>query len=357
MQKGLAECIYAENFSVDKEDLDFKIKLYHFNRLLCQNEQSESNMLHVFLNFGFGERLTNDKMAIVAKEYMEGMGFGGQPYLVYRHHDTHHIHAHIVSTFIRSNGKRIGIPLADFYRSKKLTYQIEHDYSLLLSDPASREEKLRQTPLQKIKYGEGPLLMAMSKVLEAVLPVYKFTNLSELNAVLRLYDMEASRGREGSRIWNNRGLIFRPVIERGRDESLYIKASVFKGRPTLANLEKKFALNETLRQPHRSRLTTAIDWALYKKSLDITTFRMTLQKESITTVLQKDKTGQLMKIWYVDRHTNSVFEGAALGNRYSAEGIRQRCVPDEAYRQQLELKQQQELVQRHRLRLNQLDSL
>jgi hypothetical protein len=343
VERGVARCVYADNFIKDRADLTLRDKLYHFERLTSLNEQSQQNILHILVQFGFGERMDNDKLANITKEYMEGIGFGKQPYLVYRHDDTRHLHAHIVSTFIRPNGKREGLLLEDYYHSRELTRQLEQKYSLSLSDRATRERIQNELPLQKIKYGEKPLLMSMSKVLEAVVPDYAFTSLSEFNAILRCYNMEASRGKEGSPTWRNSGLIYRPIIESGPDESLYIKASVFKCRPTLKNLEKKFALNEALRQPRRSRLTVAIDWTLGNKTLDLTAFRTALQKDGVSSVLQKDESGRLQNIFYVDWRTKSVFEGAALGSRYSAAGIQERCISEEVYRQQQELKKQREL--------------
>ena len=346
VERGVATCIYADNFIKERADLTLRDKLYHFERLTCLNDQSEKNILHILVQFGFGERIDNDKLANVTREYMEGIGFGKQPYLVYRHDDTRHLHAHIVSTFIRSSGERMGLSRDDYYKSRELTRQLEKQYSLSLSDPATRERLQKELPLQKIKYGEKPLLMSMSKVLETDVPDYAFTSLSEFNAILRCYNMEASRGKEDSPTWKNKGLIYRPIIESGPDDSLYIKASVFKCKPTLKNLERKFELDEALRQPRRSRLTTAIDWTLCKTSLDLGAFRTALQREGVGSVLQKDESGRLQNIFYVDWRTKSVFDGASLGNRYSAVGIQERCVSEEIYHQQRELKRERELQQR-----------
>jgi uncharacterized protein YijF (DUF1287 family) len=38
---------------------------------------------------------------------MEKIGFGEQPYLIYKHEDAGHPHIHIVSTTIKADGSRI----------------------------------------------------------------------------------------------------------------------------------------------------------------------------------------------------------------------------------------------------------
>ena len=116
-----------------------------------------------------------------------------------------------------------------------------------------------------------------------------------------------------------------------------IKASSFLLKPTLANLEKRFALNQSHRQLHRLRFPIAIDDTLLRQSLDLSAFRAALQRERITTVMQKGKGGQPLNIWYIDQQTHCIFDGAALGGRYTIQAIQQRCVSEQAYK---ELEQQ-----------------
>lgn len=343
VEKGIAECIRAENFVKQLGDLGYKDKLYNFQRLMNQNEMAEKKTLHIFLNFGFGEKIANDKLSALTQQYMEGMGWDRQPYLLYRHDDTHHLHTHVVSTSIRDKGERIKIPLRDYYRSRELTHQLERQYGLSLSAP--------EFPLQKVQYGQMPLLQAMSKVLEAVLPVYKFTSLPELNAILRMYNMEATRGHPRSFTWKKGGLLYQPLGKDGKPEGAYIKASVFERRPTLRNLEMQFAANQPLRQHHLSRLTTSIDGIFIHQVPDLMAFRIALQRDRISTIVQKDRSGQPQNIWYVDQVTHCAFDGAALGGRYTMAALQKRCISEHAHKQQ----EQQRLLQRQQQRGRDLD--
>ncbi|MEI9911585.1 MAG: relaxase/mobilization nuclease domain-containing protein [Bacteroidota bacterium] len=80
-----------------------------FEKFTSLNERTTTNTLHVSLNFDSPEILDNEKLVVIAKTYMERIGFGEQPYLVYRHHDAGHPHIHIVSTNIRRDGSRISM--------------------------------------------------------------------------------------------------------------------------------------------------------------------------------------------------------------------------------------------------------
>ncbi|MFT3949948.1 MAG: relaxase/mobilization nuclease domain-containing protein [Agriterribacter sp.] len=61
------------------------------------------------LNFHPSEkdRLNKEFFIHLADEYMNKVGFGGQPYLVYQHKDAGHPHVHVLSTLIKGDGKRI----------------------------------------------------------------------------------------------------------------------------------------------------------------------------------------------------------------------------------------------------------
>ncbi|HEY4061132.1 MAG TPA: relaxase/mobilization nuclease domain-containing protein [Puia sp.] len=346
--KHKSEFLSADNFIKDGVDLSEEEKYYHFHRLIYRNPRVEKGIVHFALVFHPAERLPNPTLSLLAQDYVQEMGFGEQPYLVYRHNDTNQPHVHVVTTNVKNDGKQIRLTKKDYHRSRQVTRRLEKAYSLRSSDLDEQLEALRQYPLQKVKFGETLLLPIMTRILEAVVPVYRYSSLGELNAVLRLYNLQASRGKEESQTYKKRGLIYLPLKENGQPEGPYLKASCFRSRPTLKKLEQLFIVNQSLREPHRSRLTAAIDWILFKRSLDLTAFRTALMKEQITTVLQKDKAGQLQNIWYIDQQTKSVFEGTALGNRYSAAGIRQRCVSEEIYRQQQS--QQQTQQQRYRQR-------
>jgi hypothetical protein len=352
VRRGRAECLYAANFIKEANELSYRDKLYHFERLMSRNELAVKKVIHTFLRFGVADRLSNETIIDIAKDYARAMGFDHQPWLLYLHRDTLHPHVHIVSTSIQQDGIRIPLTLDDLKLSRKVTHRLERKYSLDTRDYKHVLREGTRKALKPIQYGEQSLYPAMEKVLAAIVPAYKYTDLAEFNALLRPYHIEATRGREQSLTYQHGGLLFFPLSEDGRRQGAYIKASAFESRPTLQNLEQKFKLNQSLREQDRVRFTTAIDWAFYKKSPDLQAFREALGRQRINTVLQRDKTGELKEIFYVDHEAKIVFDGKALGTRYTAEGINQRCVSETVYREQQQLLlNQQRLQERPRLRM------
>lgn len=90
VRQNEAEILWAHNFLKDADKLNFHDKTQWFEKLTLLNERTTTNTLHVSLNFYSSEKLDNDKLVEIAKVYMEKIGFGEQPYLVYRHYDAGH---------------------------------------------------------------------------------------------------------------------------------------------------------------------------------------------------------------------------------------------------------------------------
>jgi len=51
--------------------------------------------------------LTDDQLSEIAQVYMEKLGYGNQPFIVYKHVDIDSHHLHIVSIRVDKNGKKL----------------------------------------------------------------------------------------------------------------------------------------------------------------------------------------------------------------------------------------------------------
>jgi hypothetical protein len=108
VKEGLAECIGAENFPLNGDEMSHKIKLGYLLKRMELRDSVKRNSVHISLNFDPSEtHLSTEKLKDIAGVYMQKLGFGEQPYLVYQHHDAGHPHIHKVTTNLQSNGDRI----------------------------------------------------------------------------------------------------------------------------------------------------------------------------------------------------------------------------------------------------------
>ena len=74
--------------------MDISRAMQDFSRYLSPHVRTEKPVMHVSLNPHPDDRLTDMELENIAREYMERMGFGEQPYIIYKHEDIdrHHLH-------------------------------------------------------------------------------------------------------------------------------------------------------------------------------------------------------------------------------------------------------------------------
>jgi relaxase-like protein len=327
MKQGKAECIHAGNYLKDADQMTFYQKMERFEKLIELNKRATTNTIHISLNFDPSEKLDKEKLIAIANDYMEKIGFGKQPYLVYIHYDAGHPHIHILSTSIKPDGKRISMHNIGRNQSEAARKDLEKKYGLVKAEGRELKKSMTVNPVnvQKVIYGKSETKRSITNVLDAVIDKYKYTSLAELNAILKQYNVVADMGKEGSRIYKNKGLTFRMLDENGNKVGVPIKASSIYSQPTLKNLEKKFEENKLKRQPDIKQLKNAIDWVMVKPPKSIDEFVKALQKEKIAVVLRRSENGKVYGLTYIDYRTKSVFNGSDLGKEYSAKAIVEKC--------------------------------
>lgn len=327
VKEGIAELISA-NYPIDPDKLSFPVKLNILLRQAALNENVTRNSVHISLNFDPSEAPSKELLSEIADQYMEKIGFGEQPYLVYQHFDAGHPHIHIVSVKVRADGSRVDTQNIGRNQSEKARKELEEIYGLKKAEGSrlSGAYELKPVNVQKALYGKSGTKRAITNVLDAVLNEYKYTSLHELNAILKLYNVLADRGSEESKIYQNHGLTYRILDSEGNKVGVPIKASDFYSKPTLNNLEQRFKSNDQARQPHKGRVKNMVDMAFIRQpGMDIKGLVALLEKEGITVVLRQNDDGIIYGMTYVDHRTKCVFNGSALGKKYSAKGILERC--------------------------------
>ena len=328
VQNGTARCLQAANYLNEPKDLNFYQKLNGFENLNSLNKRATTNTLHVSLNFDPSEKLPDSKLIELANVYMEKIGFGEQPFLVYKHEDAGHPHIHIVSTAIKANGSRINTHNIGRNQSQKARKEIEKQYGLI---KAERQQKLikpgiKPVNVEKAIYGKSETKRSISNVVGDIFNHYKFTSLPEYNAALKQFNVIADRGKEDGRIYKNRGLLYRILDADGNKIGVPIKASSIGCKPILDNLEKKFVVNNPLRESLKQRTKNAIDERLELAPGSMKSLVADLEQKQIYTVLRQNAEGRLYGITFVDNQNKCVFNGSDLGKSYSATALQSRLI-------------------------------
>lgn len=330
-EKYRATLIHTQGFAKDLDKLGFTDKLRHFEKQIELNPKIKTNTLHISLNFDPSERFDKDRLCQIADTYMQKIGFGDQPYLVYQHNDAGHPHIHLVTTNVKNDGSYIKLHNIGRNQSEKARLEIEKEFKLIAAQREQLKRVLSIKPVsaQKVQYGRSETKRAMTNVLDAVLEKYKYTSLPELNAVLKQYNMMADRGSKESRLYKNSGLVYKVLNEQGEKVGVPIKASDFYNEPTLQFLEERFKKNKALRQPHKLRIKNAIELTFAKKPrCSLSQLTAALRKERIQLVVRMNDNGVVYGMTYVDHQAKCVFNGSDIDKQYSASQLLKRLGPE-----------------------------
>ncbi|ATP55539.1 relaxase [Pedobacter ginsengisoli] len=321
---GEACLILSSGFAVDIDQLNFNQKLQRFQHLTELKPNVKTNAVHISLNFHSSEKLDNLKLQQIANRYMESIGFGDQPFLVYRHDDAAHQHLHITTTNITANGVRIDLHDIGKRLSELARKEIEIEYGLVKAESkqAKQEAGIKPADLEKAYYGTLPTKRAISNVVTAVTRDYKFTSLAEYNAILKCFNVVAFRGAEHTAMFEKKGLMFSMLDKKGNQVGVPIKSSAFYSKPTLRNLEKKFEANVEKRKGFKDDLKVRIDKIIGNRAgISKKAFEEGAKELGIEVSYRENAAGPIFGITFVDHINKVVFNGSDLGKAHSAKAI------------------------------------
>ena len=323
VEAGTGILIAAEGFLLEKELLSFDQKLKYLRWQLAQNQRAKRTLLHMFLHFDPRDKLDSDKLSKIAKSYMEGIGFGDQPYLVYQHMDARHSHCHIVSITIKKNGERI--ETYDLQRNKAVLVAKELEKAYGLKEGVGQPEIVippgELLIMNRAKYRDAPSLFVLSHIAKEVTELYKFRTLAELNAVLNQFGVYVSGGRKGSFLNEVKGLIYGFLNKDNKDEGKPIKASDLYSKPILKKLEPLFIQNRVAARHLMVGIKRFLDRALYDSN-NLSEMATTLKRFGIRILLRKTRKGRIHGVTYIDNNAKCVFTARDLGREFGLKALK-----------------------------------
>ena len=153
--------------------------------LIPEKCRTKNMVFHCSLNPHPDEKLSDETLTQIAKEYMEALGYGKQPYIVFKHSDIAREHIHIVSLRVDSKGRKMNDKF-EKRRSKKITDALEKRFGLIPSSKVS-EKTVTETP--KVDTTKRNIKEQVASVVRTILRHYRFCSLGELNAILSAYNL------------------------------------------------------------------------------------------------------------------------------------------------------------------------
>lgn len=275
--------------------------------------RTERPMVHISLNPHPDDRLTDAEFTELAREYMEKMGFGDMPYMVYKHSDIARHHIHIVALRVKTDGTCIS-DKNNFYLSKDICRELEKKYNLRSSE---RQKITPDMPIVKLD-PNGDLKRQVANIVKMVGMRWKFQTLGEFNATLSLYNVkcEAADGRVNGREYH--GLVYFALDDNGNTIAQPLKASRLGKFASRTGIDNRFerAKDKIDIRPTKRMATDAMVAANGKDD-----FIAKLKEKNIDIILRYTSAGRIYGATFIDHNTMTVLNGSRLGREFSANAL------------------------------------
>ncbi len=287
-----------------------------FEPYLSANIKTEKTVRHISLNPDPADKVSDEQFTEMAQEYMERMGYGNQPYIVFKHTDIDRTHIHIVSTCVGIDGKKIPDDY-DHPRSMSICRDLETKYNL--HKATEQEQKQGNKVFKPVDYQRGDIKSQIASVVRHLPKYYSFSTMGSYNALLSLFNITAEevKGERNGQLVN--GLVYVALDENGNKVSNTFKASLFGKDAGVTQLQKHFEQsNEKMKTiPARSVLKNTIELAIHTTNNE-TEFKKHLTEQGINTVVRRNSEGRIYGITFIDYESHTVWNGSQLERNLSA---------------------------------------
>ena len=222
VEKGEASILLAAELYQSKDGrYTMEDVIADMEALIPKKCRTKKAVFHCSLNPHPDEKLSDELLVQIAKEYMEALGYGKQPYIVFKHNDIAREHIHIVSLRVDGRGQKINDRF-EKRRSKKITDALETRFGLIPSSKVT-DKAMKETP--KVDIGKGNIKEQVASVVRTVLKHYRFCSLGELNAILSAYNLAVEEVKTEFRGKKYDGLVYVPTDDKGNKAGTPIHAS------------------------------------------------------------------------------------------------------------------------------------
>lgn len=315
VEKGEASILLAaELYQNSDGNYTMEDVLADMEALMPKVCRTKKTVFHCSLNPHPDEKLSDETLTQIAKEYMEALGYGNQPYIVFKHNDIAREHIHIVSLRVDSRGQKINDKF-EKRRSKQITDALERKFGLIPSSKVT-DKAMKETP--KVDIDRGNIKEQVASTLRMVLEHYKFCSLGELNAILSKYNLAIEEVKTEFRGKKYDGLVYVPTDDKGGKISTPINASDIGrgvGYTAVQNRMQKSKQNVKLLIPtvRNKVLQTMRTSPNTEKEL-----RQRLEEQGLRVVIRKNESGRIYGITFIDDEVGIALNGSRLGKGYAA---------------------------------------
>ena len=315
VEKGEASILLAQGLYQNKEGTYTMAEVFpDMQALIPEKCRTKKMVFHCSLNPHPDEKLSDEQLVQIAKEYMEALGYGKHPYIVFKHNDIAREHIHIVSLRVDSRGRKINDKF-EKRRSKKITDALERKFGLIPSSKVT-DKAMKETP--KIDTNKGNIKEQVVNVVCMVLKHYCFCSLGELNAVLSKYNLAVEEVKTEFRGKKYDGLVYVPTDDKGGKISTPINASDIGHGVGYTAVQNRMQKSKQAIKPLISIIRYKVLQTMRTSPNTEKELRQRLEEQGLRVAIRKNDNGRIYGITFIDDEQGIAFNGSRLGKGYAA---------------------------------------
>ena len=315
VEKEEASILFAQNLYQNKEGTYTMAEVFaDMESLIPEKCRTKKMVFHCSLNPHPDEKLSDEILAQIAKEYMEALGYGKQPYIVFKHSDIAREHIHIVSLRVDGVGKKINDRF-EKRRSKQITDALERKFGLIPSSKVT-EKAVAETP--KVDIGKGNIKEQVANVVRMVLKHYRFCSLGELNAILSKYNLVVEEVKMEFRGKKYDGLVYVPTDDKGNKAGTPIHASDIGRGVGYTAVQNRMQKSKQTSKPLIPTIRNKVLQTMRTSPNTEKELRQRLEEQGLRVIIRKNDNGRIYGITFIDDERGAAFNGSRLGKGYSA---------------------------------------
>ena len=314
-------------------DENMQDTMFVFRPYLMANRKTDKPILHISLNPAVDDNLSESQFASLASEYMNKMGYGNQPYIVFLHEDIDRRHIHIVSTCVNVRGEKID-DAYEWNRSMRACRELERKFGL--QQVADKRRELLEPYLKKADYGSGDVKRQIGNILKSVFTSYRFQSFGEYSALLSCFNIETKQVKGDYNGTPYNGIVYTVTDDTGHPVCTPVKSSILGKRFGYDGIMKRIGYNARDFKAKKWHAKIVNDVALAKHGCrgDRDVFISMLASKGIDVVFRENAEGRVYGATFIDHINKEVYNGSRLGKGFSANAFEQLFntpLPDRQY--------------------------
>ena len=315
VEKEEASILLAQGLYQNKEETYTMAEVFaDMEALIPKKYRTKKVVFHCSLNPHPDEKLSDETLMQITKEYMEALGYGKQPYIVFKHNDIAREHIHIVSLRVDSEGKKINYKF-EKRRSKQITDTLERKYNLI---PSSKVSGKVETETPKVDIDRGNIKEQVASVIRMVLKHYKFCSLGELNAILNKYNLAVEEVKTEFRGKKYDGLVYVPTDDKGDKVSSPIHASDIGRGVGYTAVQNRMQKSKQAIKPLIPTVRNKVLQTMRTSPKTEEELQQRLEEQGLCVFIRKNESGRIYGITFIDDKEGIALNGSRLGKGYAA---------------------------------------